>query len=307
MAERFQKPFDFKPNGLLMLCKSEKTLEEEAHVAEMACKLGIPSQVLDAKKAAELEPDLRMDIAGAVHFPMDCSLDPAMLVDSLIGELEAGGVAFEWNCEATGWRTTGERITGLETKRKQIVADEFVVAGGSWTPDLVSGLGLNLPLQAGKGYSMTLSNPRQLPKACSILTEARVAVTPMAGKLRFAGTLEIAGNDLAIRQSRVRGIIKSIPQYFPDFRADDFDNVAFWSGLRPCSPDGVPYIGRFRRYANLSVAAGHAMMGVSLAPVTGEIIADIVSEEAVDQASITPIPGRSATVDLRQLSPDRFQ
>jgi D-amino-acid dehydrogenase len=154
-------------------------------------------------------------------------------------------------------------------------------------------LGLKLPLQAGKGYSLSLDRPRRLPDLCSILTEARVAVTPMGDALRFAGTMEITGLDQSVNRARVNGIIKSIPRYFPEFQTDDFAGVPVWSGLRPCSPDGLPYIGRFRQYANLSIATGHAMMGVSLGPITGKVMAELIANE-------------SPSIPIDLLSPDRY-
>jgi D-amino-acid dehydrogenase len=148
-------------------------------------------------------------------------------------------------------------------------------------------------MQAGKGYALTLPNPRRRPRACAILSEARVAVTPMAGALRFAGTMEIAGLDESINPVRVRGIVDAVSRYYPEFEPGDFDGIVPGRGLRPCSPDGLPYLGRTARFANLSIAAGHAMMGLSLSPVTGKIIAGLLAGEA-------------SPFDLAQLSPDRY-
>jgi D-amino-acid dehydrogenase len=176
---------------------------------------------------------------------------------------------------------------------KEIEADEFVLCGGSWSPELSRKLRLRLPMQAGKGYSLTLPKPRQLPQICSILAEARVAVTPMGGALRVGGTMEIAGLNEEISAIRVRGIITSFCRYFPEFRAQDFDGIQPWRGLRPCSPDGLPYVGRTAKFGNLSVATGHAMMGLSLGPATGKLMAEILSGEK---------PG----CDIALLSPDRY-
>jgi len=148
-------------------------------------------------------------------------------------------------------------------------------------------------MQAGKGYSLTLQRPPKMPAHAMILSEARVAVTPMLGALRFGGTMEITGTDLTINPSRVRGIVKAVPKYLPDFRADDFRDVQPWAGLRPCSPDGLPYIGRFGQYENLSVATGHAMMGLSLGPITGKLKADVLSDQ-------------STSIPVDHLSPDRY-
>ncbi|MFO0884142.1 MAG: FAD-dependent oxidoreductase [Pirellulales bacterium] len=140
---------------------------------------------------------------------------------------------------------------------------------------------------------MTLSQPKELPELCSIFTEARVAVTPMGGTLRFGGTMEMSGLNETISPRRVQGILRAVPKYFPAFREEDFAGIAPWVGLRPCSPDGMPYIGRTKRLANLIVATGHAMMGLSLAPVTGKIVAGLVSEDRGE-------------MDLSTVSPDRY-
>jgi D-amino-acid dehydrogenase len=168
-----------------------------------------------------------------------------------------------------------------------------VLAGGAWSSDLARELGLRLPMQAGKGYSLTLPEPVERPQISSILLEARTAVTPMGGALRFGGTMEIAGFNEQINPRRVAGILKAVPRYFPKFRAEDFAAVQPWCGLRPCSPDGMPYLGRTRAAENLVVATGHAMMGLSLAPVTGEIAARLAN-------------GEPPQFDLTLLAPDRF-
>ena len=118
-----------------------------------------------------------------------------------------------------------------------------------------------------------------MPKTASILTEARVAVTPMQHGISFAGTMEINGLDLSINPRRVKGIQKSIPNYFPQFSEASFAGTETWAGLRPCSPDGLPYIGKTNKFDNLIVATGHAMLGVSLGPITGQLVAEIANEE----------------------------
>ena len=290
-----QPGFDFglEKRGLLMLCQTQHALDEEAQTAAKARALNIPAEVLDAKATAALEPGVRMDIAGAVLFPQDCHLTPQRFLADLQRAVIGAGGEVVFDSEVTGWRCESRKIVAARTARGEIAGDEFVLCGGAWSAELARELRLAVPMQAGKGYSLTLPHPRQLPKLCAIFTEARVAVTPMNGTLRFGGTMEIAGLNERINPRRVAGIIKSVPRYYPDFSPDDFASIRPWSGLRPCSPDGLPYLGRTRAYENLCLATGHAMMGLSLGPITGQFIASILS-------------GEKPALDLQLLDPDRY-
>jgi D-amino-acid dehydrogenase len=149
-------------------------------------------------------------------------------------------------------------------------------------------------MQPGKGYSMTLKDPVELPKVCSILVESKVAVTPIGSSLRFGGTMQLGELNESIDPRRLTGILKSIPQYMPNFKPSHFEGIQPWVGLRPVSPDGLPYIGRSRGISNLVVATGHAMMGVSLGPITGELVGQILSDEPT-------------SIDLQLASVDRFR
>lgn len=293
LASQPGNDFGLVQRGLLMLCQTEHALAEEARTAGQARDLGIPAEVLDAGQTAALDPDVRMQLAGSVYFPKDCHLSPDRFMAALQRQVKALGGEFRWGTSVTGWALGDGGVRAVRTTGGEVAGDEYVLCGGSWSPTVARELGLDLPMQAGKGYSLTVPRPRQLPRLCAIFTEARVAVTPMGSSLRFGGTMEIAGLNEDINPVRVRGIIKSVPRYYPDFRLEDFDGIQPWRGLRPCSPDGLPYVGRPRRYGNLVVATGHAMMGLSLAPVTGRVVAALVS-------------GESPGFDLQLLSPDRF-
>ncbi len=275
--------------GLLMLCKTQRALDEEAQTAVKSNALGVPAEVLDARRTAALDPGATMDIAGSVYFPRDCHLLPERYVAAM--ERRVGTAIVE--SEVMGWRRDGSRIAAARTSGGEIEGDEFVIATGAWSPATVRDLGLRLPMQAGKGYSLTLPHPVELPQICSILTEARVAVTPMDGALRVGGTMEIAGLNNRISPRRVAGIIKALPRYYPRFRPEHFEGIRPWFGLRPCSPDGLPYIGRTAAASNLFIATGHGMMGLSLAPITGELVAQIAD-------------GEPPRLDLTLLSPDRY-
>jgi D-amino-acid dehydrogenase len=293
LADLLGNDFGLVKRGLLMLCKTQHTLDDEAKVAKHARALGVPAEVFDARQTAQLDPNVTMAVAGSVYFPKDCHLSPNRFMAGLKTQCEKLGVRFVWNAEIRRLAALGNQVAAVKTQSGEFDFDELVLCGGAWSPVITRDLGLKLPVQAGKGYSLTLPTPRQLPQICSIFSEARVAVTPMSGSLRFGGTMEIAGLNEDINPVRVQGIIKSVPKYYPEFTVQDFDGIQPWRGLRPCSPDGLPYLGRTQKFANLSIATGHAMMGLSLGPITGRLMAEMLS-------------GEKFSIDVSLFHPDRY-
>jgi len=279
--------------GLLMLCKTESTMEEEAHIAHRARELGIPAQTLNATETNALDPNVTMSTAGSVYYPKDCHLDPSQLIASLKSKIEAMGGTIRHDFLVKQWKTHGQKIVAIQAKDQLIEADEFVLCGGIWSEGLAQSLKLKIPMQPGKGYSLSLPNPVELPSVCSILCEAKVAVTPMGQTLRFGGTMQIGEINQAIDPRRVHGIVKSIPDYMPRFRNQHFEGIQPWCGLRPVTPDGLPYVGRTAAWKNLTVATGHAMMGLSLGPITGELVSQIIH-------------GLPTRINIERLSPDRY-
>ena len=272
--------FGLVKRGLLMLCKTQKGLDEEAHVAREAREIGLQAEVLDAAATSRLDLAVTMNVAGAVHFSQDCHLSPGRFMASLRRRILAAGGAIESGLVIDTIETRAGNVVSVSGNGRRFEGGKFVIAGGSWSADLLKSVGVNLPLQAGKGYSLTLPSPPQLPELCSIFAEAKVAITPMDGSLRFGGTMEVGGLDLSVNPARVRGIVKSVHAYFPEFTEKDFEGVKPWAGLRPVSPDGVPYLGQVPGLTNLLAASGHAMMGLSLGPVSGRLVADLLAGDS---------------------------
>ena len=293
LAEEEGLEFQLVRRGLLALCKTEDTLRHESALVDEGKVLGIDAEVVDSNAVDLLDPGVTMDVAGAVYFKQDCHLDPAAFRRELIRKLEDMGGKVHWGSEVTGVERAKGNVRSVRTADGQEwEADGFVMAGGVWTTALGKQLGVSLPMQGGKGYSMTLTEPPQLPEICSLLMEARVAVTPMDGNLRIGGTMEIGGKEGVINEAKLRGITKSVPDYFPEFQASDFEGHEIWTGLRPCSPDGLPYLGRCPGLANTFVAAGHAMLGLSLSPISGWLICQMVTGETPDVDVSLLEPGR---------------
>lgn len=267
--------FDFglEQRGLLLLCESQELLEEEIELAARARALGLRIEVCDPDRLAELDPEIEMKVRGGIWYEQDCHLNPGRFLKGLKGALEGMGVEIRYDSEVA---RVGEGKVLLEDG-EEVAGEKIVVAGGAWTPALARTMKLRVPMQGGKGYSMTLPNPSRIPRLCSLLGEAKVAVTPMGDSLRIAGTMEICGNDLSINERRVQGIIKAACRVFPELDRSEFEGVKRWSGLRPCSPDGLPYIGAVPGRDKVLVATGHAMLGLSLGPITGKLIAEMVA------------------------------
>ena len=299
------QPLDFgwQERGLLMLYKTSAAEHDMADEADVANRAGIDARILTGQQVQDLEPHARVTVRGGVLYPGDAHLDPGRLVHALIAHLRRQGVTIHDQTTVTGLVRTGGRVTTVQTTTGEFPVDDLVIAGGAWSSLLARKLALRLPLQGGKGYSFMLpgestpgdASPGVTDNICvpAIMLEARATATPVGNDLRFAGTLEVAGTDRSVNMNRVRGIVQSINQYYPDIRVAMPQVEAVWSGLRPCSPDGLPYVGRVPQAENVVVATGHGMMGLSLGPATGKLVADVII-------------GNTPAVDLAPFAPGRF-
>ena len=286
--------FDFglTDNGILMLFKSPKVEEEELHLVEKATNLGLDAQYLTPAECRKLQPDIELDILGAVHYHCDSHMYPNKLMKGLVKYLETAGVKINRNTEVIKISHDGNKITAVTTKDKDYRGDAYLVAGGSWSPAIAKMAGIKIPLMPGKGYSFMVDNPAKKMTIPSILCEARVAITPMNGSIRFGGTMEIGKINDKVNMNRVKGIVESVPKYFPDFKLPVPDQKDVWFGFRPCSPDGLPYIGMSGKYNNLAIATGHAMIGLALGPATGKLIAEALNGEKSSMDTSIFAPGR---------------
>jgi len=273
--------FGIEDKGILMLFKTARMVEEEQHLAAEAGELGLDAQYLSPEQCKALQPEIDLDIAGAVHYHSDAHLYPNKLMLALVQYLEKDGVTINRNTRIEQIDHQDGKITGLRSADKEFKGDAYVIATGSWSPAVAKLTGIKVPLMPGKGYSFMV--PQDETKKMSIpaiLCEARVAVTPMSGSIRYGGTMEVGKINQQINMNRVRGIVESVPKYFPDFKPALPAEKDIWFGFRPVSPDGMPYIGLSAKYNNLAVATGHAMIGLSLGPATGKIIAELLGGEA---------------------------
>ena len=281
----------YQRKGLLLAYRTPEGMEEGTHEAALLSEFGLASKILDGPAARALVPSLRDILQGAIHFPDDAHFDPALFVRSLAEKARAAGATYRPGTEVLGFELSGRRVAAVRTSAGDVAADEVVLATGSWSPGVARGLGLKIPIQPAKGYSITLRSPAAPPPLPLLLMESKIAVTPMGPNLRLAGTLELAGLDLSINERRVEAIRRGAREWMEGL--DGLPELEVWRGLRPCTPDGLPLLGRPAAFDNLILAAGHAMIGMSIGPVTGKLVAEIASRER-------------PSIDVSALHPDRF-
>ncbi len=285
--------FGYQKKGMLQIFLTEQGLEGGVKEARLMQEIGLEASILNPSEIRDLEPNVEIRARGGIFYPQNAHIIPDRFVRELARHIEQKGVEIRPSTEVLGLEISGRNITTVKTTRGDFTARQVVLAGGSWSSGLARELHLNLPIQPAKGYSVTVKRPSPCPAVPLSLAESKVAVTPMGDTLRFAGTLELAGLDLSINRRRVQAILKAVPQYLPELDPETLDLIEIWRGLRPCTPDGLPFLGRSPTYENLVVAAGHAMIGISLSPITGKLVSQLVA-------------GEEPSLDLTLLGVERF-
>lgn len=270
--------FSFEQKGLLMAYKTEAAGEEEMNVAEEAKKLGLEAQHLTGTEIEKLEPKANLDVKGAIYYTCDAHMTPEEYMSELHCFLKEEGVTFYTNEKVEDLISFNSKVSEIKTDKRIVRADEVVISAGAWSPLVTKKIQLKIPTQAGKGYRINSTQETGI-SIPTILMEAKVAVTPMKGFTRFAGTMEIGGINHNINPIRVKTIAKAAENFYKNLKISQTEINDAACGLRPCTPDGLPYIGKSTNFNNLTIATGHAMMGWSLGPATGKLVSEVISEK----------------------------
>ena len=286
--------FYYANKGMLDFFRTDENAHHGEEMVEASKRLGLDATLLSKEDVQQMEPSLNMDIKGAVYFKCDSHMYPNKLMKDMIAFLTNNGVTIKTNEVVKSFIKEGKNIKGVLTNTSEYFGDYVVLAAGAWTGEVAATLNLNIPMAAGRGYSMTFEDLPFKIKQPIILSEAKVALTPMAeNKIRFGGTMEITSTNTPPRMNRVKGILESVKKYFPDADIPFPEKDEIWFGFRPCSADGLPYIGKAGKYNNLIIAGGHAMLGLSLGPATGKLVSEIINDEAT-------------SINVKAFDPDRF-
>ncbi len=278
----------FEPNGLLKIFGTARAFATARRDAEWEARFGVCNHVLGGDAAKQLEPSLREGVAGAVFYPNDAGLDPGLFLAGLAAALAKRGVLLASHTQVLAARVSAGTVESLATSRGNIRVDEVVLAAGARTPAVAALFGGQLPIQPAKGYSVTARRPRRGPSRRLLLGDEMVAVAPIGERLRLAGWFELGRFDDRLPANRLARIERSVRGRVHLDAVLEVEQR--WAGFRPVTPDGVPIIGRAPALRNVTYAAGHAMLGITLAPATGRLVAQLVcgAQTDVDAAPFSP-------------------
>lgn len=284
--------FALHRDGLLFVSLNESTLAQLFAEFEELAGYGLGDPVrFDRDATLGREPVLRPDIAGSVLMPEERHVLPAELNNAAVAWLEANGVELLSGTAVTGFRKEGRTVKAVETTGGTIEADQVLLATGAEAAALGRALGERIPMQAGKGYSITVADPQKKVSGPMYMHEARVAVTPFPGSLRIAGTMELSGVNNRLDPRRVAGLRQSANRFMDGW--EEGAGSSEWVGMRPMLPDGLPAIGRLPRTDNAFIASGHAMLGITLGPTSAVAVAELMNDD-------------ETTFDLGPYDPARF-
>jgi len=283
--------FDYERRGLLAVYKTAEAFSKGRREADRLAQHGLKPEILDGERARRREPALHESIVGAIYYAEDAHGDCYEFVKQMAEASQKIGVEVRRNANATGLLTSGNHHIGVETERGEFIGKDLVIAAGSWTPQLAGHLDVKIPLQPGKGYSVTIDRPAASPAIPLLNAAKKVAITPIGNRLRFAGTMEFAGLDLTLNQKRADAVLRGGFEVMA--KVPSLQNVQAWCGLRPCTPDGLPIVGRVPAHPHIYLSTGHAMLGYTLGPISGKLIAEMIA-------------GEQSSIRIHQLRVERF-
>jgi D-amino-acid dehydrogenase len=269
---------EWEPTGVLFFFRTPAALDHYTETDRLLRdEFGVAATRFDGNSLLEFETSLKPGVAGAWFYPSDGLLRPDKLMGAWRRVLEQSGVEIREHCALRDLTIDGRVVRGIITDAGKIEADQTLIATGAWTPQLSRVLRCPVPIQPGKGYSITMPRPALCPRRPMIFEEHRVAISPMQSGYRIGSTMEFAGYDSQLKLDRLTLLRESAALYLKEPLAEP--TLEEWWGWRPMTPDGLPFIGRLPAFDNVYLAAGHCMLGVSMAPATGKLVAELMTGE----------------------------
>lgn len=283
---------EWEDRGAYFIYQSQAGMDSYNKSDKWLQQFGLGAERISGEKLESLEPALKPGTtAGAWYYKMDAHLRPDKLMDGLRVVLERMGVKIIEGTSITGFRTDGKGAAALQTSAGEMQADRYLLAMGAWTPKLNDWIGAKIPIQPGKGYSITFPRPKVCPATPLAFMEQKVIATPFASGYRLGSTMEFTGYDETINQQRLGALKRGAEIYLKEPYCDPQEEQ--WYGWRPMTYDGKPVIDQSPAMENVYIAAGHNMLGLSMGAATGKLVDEMMS-------------GKPAHIDLKQFSIDRF-
>lgn len=283
---------EWEQKGLLFVYRDREPFEAYEQTNRLLTEtFSEPAEKLAVGELQQLEPALKEDVAGGWYYEHDAHLRSDRLLSSWRRILVERGATIRERCEATGFERRGDRAVGVQTSQGEVAADCVVVAAGALTPFLSQSLGCRIPIQPGKGYSLTMPRPRLCPKIPLMFPQRRVAVTPFRSGYRLGSIMEFAGYDSTLAPQRLRLLRDGAAEYLREPFTEPVEEE--WFGWRPMTYDSLPIIDRSPLMSNVLIAAGHNMLGLSLSTGTGQLVAELAG-------------GRAPSLDVRPFAVSRF-
>ena len=266
---------DWEEEGVLLVFKTRAEMQKYVQTNDRLKPFGFDAEPLVGAELFDIEPALRNDVYGAWFHKTDSHLRPDKLLPAWQQVLIKMGVAVEENCRLESLVAERKRILKAETSRGDYTANDYILTAGAWTPQIARELGLNVPIQPGKGYSVTMARPAVCPKIPCYFYEKSVVATPWKSGFRLGGTMEFSGFNSDILARRIQNLKAVAAEYLKD--ATEQPIIEEWVGMRPMVYDDLPIIGRAPDQNNLVIASGHGMSGISMATSTGKLVSEIIT------------------------------
>lgn len=282
---------EFEASGTLNVYRDARAFEHSAWLPRALTECGMPVETLDGAQCRELEPALNDSIVGGYRNPLDACLRPDSYAAELKRVVKAKGGEIHESTKIDGFRMDAARIAAVRTDCGEFAGRDVVLALGAWSPLLARQLDLRIPIQPGKGYSITYARPQRPPRIPLALKERAVCVTAWNSGYRLGSTMEFAGYDASLNRTRLDALKRGAAEYLHE--AEGAQVVEEWYGWRPMTYDDLPILGRSARVQNLALATGHGMLGVTMSAATGLLISELIC-------------GQPASLDPAPFSPKRF-
>jgi len=283
--------FGWQHKGRMLVYQNNDSLKDGIETLNLLNQYGVSGKILDSEGVRALDPNIQPSVVGGIYYPDYEHVLPERYVNGMARIAEDRGAALKTDTEVIGFETAAKRITKVVTTRGDYSPDQIVLAAGSWSPVIAKDLGLRVPIQPAKGYSITVKRTPGCSEIPLSLADHKVAVTPMGEQLRFSSNLELVGYDASINRRRITAARRAVNLYLAGI--DELELIRIWSGFRPNTPDTLPIIERNGTYANLILATGHDMLGMTHSLITGKLVSEIVG-------------GRKPSVDLEPFRLSRF-